>query len=111
RRSSTLAFAMALLLLGGRGFGGRGALRPRVRGRPRGRRLGRLLRHGALRALRRDDDGRLSGGLLVVVLLLQDLVGLVAAGDLLGDPRQALLQVLGVELALLQALAGLGDLL
>jgi hypothetical protein len=44
-------------------------------------------------------------------LLLEDLFGLVAAGELLGDLRQPLLEVLGVELALLQPLAGVGDLL
>src|SRR5579863_7462159 len=112
RRSSTLAFAMSLLLFGRLGRGSLDPLRPLVLGRSRrGGTLGRLLRHGTLRPFRGHDDGRLPGGLLFLRLLLQDLVGLVAAGDVLGDFRQALLEILRIELALLEALAGFGDLL
>src|SRR4051812_30383786 len=112
-RSSTLSFAMALLLL-------RGHLLDRfVLRRDLGDRRGGLVggfdprrrRDRAHDAFRRHDDRRLAGGFLRLVLLLEDLVGLVAPGDLLGDRRQLLHQLRVVELPLLQALAGGGDLL
>src|SRR5688572_4223139 len=125
-RSSTLSLAMALLLLLHR----RGLRdRRRVLALPLRRRLGlrrhrggrrrggvdgfdvRRLGHRAEGPFGRHDDRAFPRGLLLGVLLFQDLVRLVAAGDLLGDLRQALLEVVGVQLALLQALAGVGDLL
>src|SRR5258708_7606954 len=119
-RSSTLSFAMTLLLflrllalilgsLGGtllflRHLGGAGSgVVDRIH-------AGRL-RHRAQRTLERDDDGRLARGLLFGGFLLQDLIGLFPAGNVLGDLRQALLEVLGVELALLQPLAVVGHFL